>query len=304
MARRHIGPPGSRLPAALKRIGPRFALVPATALLLVACAGPRPTASSTPEPSPIESASPTPATSPTAAEPTPSPEPTELPLSTVAPIPSSGIFGAGLLYGCDGGGLPAFPIELLETPPSSELNPDPTPILIAWPVPTTAIGWWLIARTQTRADYVGRDAEGRFYESAILERDKDGVWKAAGWGGCSFYARVPGVEGADVLGWWIRERDWPQPGDRTLHIRVRTWCPQTLPERMLEPIVRYAPDRIIAIVGARPLTQEPRTCGETQIADATIELDEPVGDRLILDAREWPGRDAHIRTEEMLLCCG
>jgi hypothetical protein len=200
-------------------------------------------------------------------------------------------------------GTPAFPIELFETPPSGDLNPDPTPALIRWPVPTTATEWWLLARTDTHAEFVGRDAEGGFYESATLERDNDGNWNAVGWGGCGFYAVVAG-DAQNVLGWWIRERDWPQPNDRTLHIRVRTWCPGTLADRILDPIVRYGSDRIIAIVAARPLQQEPSSCGLDQVADATIELDEPVGDRLILDAGRWPGRDAHVKTEEMAICCG
>jgi hypothetical protein len=235
--------------------------------------------------------------------PTPLPPPTEPPLSTVAPIPPSDSLGAGLLYSCIGG-TTAFPIELLDTEPSSDLNPDPRPALIRWPVQTTAEGWWLLARTESRAEYVGRDAKTGFYESAILERDQNGDWNAVGWGGCGFYAVMPGTQQTDVLGWWIREQDWPQSGDRTLHIRVRTWCPQSMPDRMLEPIVRYGSDRIIAIVAARPPTQEPSSCGEDQVADATIELDEPVGDRLILDANRWPGRDAHIKTEPNLLCCG
>jgi len=275
----------------------------ATSLVVLACGPTGTSVGSTIEPSSIGAASPSARPSLALDEHTPSPASSAPPLSTVAPIPPSDSFDAGLLYTCIGG-TTAFPIELLETPPSIDLNPDPTPILIRWPVPTTADGWWLLARTETHAEYVGRDAEGRFYESAILERDQDGDWNAAGWGGCGFYAVVPGPEETDVLGWWIRDRDWPQPGDRTLHVRVRTWCPQTLPDRMLEPIVRYGSDRIIGIVAARPLTQEPSSCGEDQVADATIELDEPVGDRLILDAERWPGRDAHIRTQELALCCG
>jgi hypothetical protein len=274
----------------------------AAALCVLACEAPRPPAVSTGEPSAIDVPSPSAQASLPPDRQTPLPARTEPPLSTVVPIPPSGTFGAGLLYTCDG--TAAFPIELLETPPSSDLNPDPTPALVRWPVPTKAEGWWLLARTETRAEYLGRDAEGRFYESAILERDEDGQWNAVGWGGCRFHAVVPSAEVTDVLGWWIRERDWPQPGDRTLQIRVRTWCPRTLADRMFEPVVRYGSNRIIAIVAAPRLTQEPSSCGDDQVADATIELDEPVGDRLILDAKEWPGRDAHIKTQVMLLCCG
>lgn len=274
----------------------------AGAICVGACQAPRPPTVSSFEPSSIAAPAPTARAPLSQVQQTPLPAPTERPLSTVAPIPQSDTFGAGLLYTC--GGTAAFPIELLETSPSSDLNPDPTPVLVRWPVPTEAEGWWLLARTETHAEYLGRDAEGRFYESAILERDEDGAWHAVGWGGCRFYAVVPGAEGTDELGWWIRERDWPLPGDRALHVRVRTWCPRSLTDRMLEPIVRFGPDRIIAIVAARALTQGPSSCGDDQVADATIELDEPVGDRLILDAKEWPGRDAHIKTQVMLLCCG
>ena len=273
-----------------------------TASLLVAgCAASGPRATSTPSLSPTNAPSATElAPLPTDARP---PLPTEAPLSTVSPIPPSDSFGAGLLFTCGG---PAFPIELLETPPSKHLNPDPAPALIRWPVPTRADAWWLIARTETQAEYLGRDAAGR-YESARLERGVDGIWNAVGWGGCRFYAVVPGAAYMEASGWWIREADWPKAGDRTLRVRVRAWCPRTLADRMLEPIIRYGSDRIIAIVGVRPSTQEPSECGddpEDQVGDATIELEEPVGQRMILDAKEWPGRDAHIKTEPMGLCCG
>jgi hypothetical protein len=221
----------------------------------------------------------------------------------VGPISHSESFGAGLLYACNGG-TAAFPIELLETPPSSQLNPDPALALIGWPAPTTATSWWLIARTETRAEYLGREPDGRSYELAILEREGEGTWNAVGWGGCGFNAVVPNSENGDALGWWIRPRDWPQPDDRRLHIRVRTWCPATLPDRMLDPVVRYGSDRIMVIVAARPLPQDLSACGEDQVADATIRLDEPVGDRMVLDGSRWPGRDAHVKTEDMALCCG
>ena len=282
----------------MRASSPMLGAVLGASVIVLGCAGPRTTAGSSVEPASANAVA-----SPRTEERTPSPSPTEPPPSTVAPVPPSDSFGAGLLYTCVYG-TAAFPIELLETSPSRNLNPDPTPALIRWPVPTTAVEWWLLARTETHAEFVGRDADGRSFEQATLERDGDGVWNAVGWGGCGFHAVVPGVEESGVLGWWIRDQDWPEPGDHTLHVRIRTWCPQTLTDRMLEPIVRYAPDRIIAIVTARPLAQQPSSCGLDQVADATIELDEPVGDRLILDASTWPGRDAHVKTQEMGVCCG
>jgi hypothetical protein len=226
-------------------------------------------------------------------------------------VPPSDSFGAGLLYTCDVE-TAAFPIELLETPRSSSLNPDPTLALLQWPVPTAVKAWWLTARTETRAEFLGPVAErenplpaidsldwflnfGEMYEYAILERDTGGDWKAGQWGGCQFDAVVPGPEGSQVLEWWIREQDSPRPGDLTLQIGVHTWCPQTLQKRILKPIVRYASERILAIVAARPVGQERSSCGLDEIANVTIELDEEVGDRLILDGNRWPGRDARVR---------
>jgi hypothetical protein len=279
-----------------------LAAVLAASLVVLACGAPRSPAGATVAPPSIDMASPAALASIAPTPATPLPGPSELPLSTAAPIPRSDSFDAGLLYTC--GSKVAFPIELLETPPSTSLNPDPTPALTRWPVPTTADAWWLLARTETRAEYLGLDAETGFYESAMLERDAKGTWNAVGWGGCGFYGVAPGDEETDVLGWWIRDRDWPQPEDRTLHIRVRTLCPGRLRDRILEPIVRYGPDRIIAMVVARPMTQEGSSCPEDQVADATIQLDEPVGYRQILDVKQWPGRDAHIKTDTIGRCCG
>lgn len=227
-----------------------------------------------------------------------SPSATTLPAPTVF-VPESDAFTAGLTYTCGGAD---FPIEVLEAPGDDHLSTDPPARYVrsAAFVPQVT-EWWLIDRTSVLAEYVGRyDADS--YEYFRVEFDGD-IWLMSGYGDCRVRAEVPDET---VIGWWIPEARWPEPGDRELRVTVRAECPETVAERLAEPIIRYGPEAIVIILAAEPLGRPHPHCGDgsDQLARVTLRLDDAVGNRSLWDGREWPLRDARSQTEPLIFCCG
>lgn len=222
----------------LRGFGPSWVATFA-ALFVVACGSP------VPSPSSLQSAPPVtpPSTAPSASA---RPGSTEGPLPTVS-IPTSQSFTAGLLYYC---AFTPFPIELFEAPGIADENGDPATAFLRSGY-MAADEWWLVDRTETRAEFVGHGSERDFYETAIVDRADDGRWESNNFGSCHPHSLLQGRGGVDRVTWWIREADWPRPSDRTLKIRARDLCPQGLADRV-HATIRYGDDRIIMILATDP----------------------------------------------------
>lgn len=63
-------------------------------------------------------------------------------------------------------------------------------------------------------------------------------------------------------------------------------------DRLGKPLVRYGPATIEVLFTARPLDGEVFTCIGNQPSSTTLHLDEPIGERRILDLSGYPPRDA------------
>lgn len=231
--------------------------------------------------------------------PTPSSTPTGGPPSVL--VPPSDSYVAGLVYTCGGAD---FPIEVLEGPPDAHRSHDPPAKLL-----NGLLGllpnerWWLVNRTATLAEYVGEPEPGDYW--FVYTELVDGQWRAGPYGDCQMRAVV---EDAVVDTWWIPSARWPDPGDATLQITIRDECPETVGGRMLDPIIRYGTDAILIVIPTRPPGPPRPHCGFTsdreQLARVSLQLDEPVGARALLDGESWPARDAHSRSEPLIWCCG
>ena len=219
-------------------------------------------------------------------------------------IPTSQSFTAGLLYYC---AFTPFPIELFEAPGIADENGDPATAFLRSGY-MAADEWWLVDRTETRAEFVGHGSERDFYETAIVDRADDGRWESNNFGSCHPHSLLQGRGGVDRVTWWIREADWPRPSDRTLKIRARDLCPQGLADRV-HATIRYGDDRIIMILATDPGIAAPNSCdhpeaGDAQVTTLSVALAEAVGNRTLWDLSDWPGRDAHIPSQRLLVCCG
>lgn len=86
-----------------------------------------------------------------------------------------------------------------------------------------------------------------------------------------------------------------QRGTRSLDVVVsQRGCTGGAPvvDRLRPPAVRYGPDRVEVLFTADPLPRAIYTCIGLPPEPATLRLDEPLGDRLVLDASNWPPSDA------------
>ena len=221
-------------------------------------------------------------------------------------VPQSDSLAAGLLYFCQGR---PWPIEILDGPPDPGERPE---VALAAEVsgeelPTS--DWWLVRATETERELV-RTAEpsneaGDQYVHIRVERDDKGDWRAHHYGGCRLTSWVGDLQPDVVpLGWWIAQKDWPRPDDRVLRVKARDWCPDTVHQRLGEPVIRYGGDSILIIATYVTEAREDAPCGEGQVAAFNIELSEPVGDRDLLDGKTWPAHDARVPIPEQVWCCG
>lgn len=232
------------------------------------------------------------------------PAPTSVASPSIGPaatvfIPASDDFLADVRYTCGGAD---FPLAILDGPGGAEDSEDlPAAVLRGELQLFGTATWWLAHRTPDEAEYIGLNEFGTYWY--LLAETSDGGWRARGYGDCQMRASVPN---STVVTWWIPAARWPEPGDDALDITVRDECPDTVEDRMLEPIIRYGPEAIVIILPTEPVGEPHPHCGDgtDQLRRVTFELDQPVGDRGLFDGASWPVRDAHTKTDPLVYCCG
>ncbi len=221
-------------------------------------------------------------------------------------VPQSDLLAAGLLYFCQGR---PWPIEILDEPPDPGDRPEVALAAEVFGEQLPMSDWWLVRATETEREFV-RTAEpkneaGHSYIHIRIERGGDGVWRVQHLGGCRLTSWVGDLQlGLVPLGWWIAEKDWPKPDDRVLHVKARDWCPDTVHQRLGEPVIRYGDDSILLIATYLTEMRDDAPCGEGQVATFEIELAEPVRGRHLLDGETWPARDARVPIPHQIWCCG
>jgi hypothetical protein len=205
---------------------------------------------------------------------------------------------AGLPYRCSSR---PFEIGVLYGPPGEFERYFPSPSTTGFHEVGTLLDvdkWWLTYSHPSEAWLVGETS--RAYASVKMELREGRTWIPTSYGRCNIqYAEV----GIDGTGWWINREDWPAATDRELTIRGRDACPGSLAARLRDPIVRYGADAILIVLLADKPAPESE-CGFGQVASLRVMLDEPVGLRGLFDGGVWPARDAHKRTDRLILSGG
>ncbi|SDU40052.1 hypothetical protein [Jiangella alkaliphila] len=202
-------------------------------------------------------------------------------------------------------GWPLFdPVLLTERP---ELDPESD---LGTAVRTTARpsiaarlidSWTLIGQVGSRAYLLiwMKDTEearnlGGELSTAIYARAADGSWAyEGGGGGCE-----PQRYFSDGLmpGWWTL-RTAPEPDTTSVDINVNSdECSsgQSPADRLTEPIVEYHADTVVITTRLEPQPPGGNTCPGSPSAPLTVQLDEPLGDRQLLDGQWYPPRPATI----------
>lgn len=226
---------------------------------------------------------------------------------------------AGLPYACESA---PFDIRLFRMPADAESSNDAAvdglrKTLAADPTLPKS-GWWQTARGVADAEFAARTADGRGFWYVQVKMG-GGVWDINNWGGCEPRLRVAGFSTVR----WQLDPEPPQPGPDTRVIRalVSELCESDpLVGRLEPPIVRRTADLVLVAFVARPgagghgelpvggtaggrltAARHGRSvvsaalydhCAGLAEAVVQVDLEEPLGDRVLLDGAYWPGRDA------------
>jgi hypothetical protein len=125
-----------------------------------------------------------------------------------------------------------------------------------------------------------------------LKEDGDGFAFYQSEYGCTPLAQVPD---RSVVKFVIAEGEGPGPESTALEVLVTEMqCTSGAPvdDRLGQPLVRYGPTTIEVLLTATPLEGESFNCIGNPPSPTTLHLDEPIGERRVLDLSSYPPRDA------------
>ncbi|WP_116949755.1 hypothetical protein [Jiangella endophytica] len=128
--------------------------------------------------------------------------------------------------------------------------------------------------------------------TAVYTQAADGSWAYQGGGGGCEPQRY--FDDGLMPGWWSL-RTVPSPDDTSVDIEVNSdECSsgQSPADRLTEPIVEYRADTVLITTRVEPLPPGGYTCPGSPSAPLTVHLDEPLGDRQLLDGQWYPPRPA------------
>ncbi|SDT65844.1 hypothetical protein [Jiangella sp. DSM 45060] len=126
--------------------------------------------------------------------------------------------------------------------------------------------------------------------TAVYTQASDGSWAYQGGGGGCEPQRY--FDDGLMPGWWSL-RTVPGADDTSVDINVNSdECSsgQSPADRLTEPIVEYTADAVLITARVEPLAYGAYTCQGSPSAPLTVHLDEPLGDRQLLDGQWYPPR--------------
>lgn len=129
--------------------------------------------------------------------------------------------------------------------------------------------------------------------AATYERSADGTWSFAGTGGCEPQRYFD--DGLLPASWSLRTV--PSSDATSVDIGVSSdECSsgQSAAGRLTEPMVEYHADAVVITTRVVPLPPGGYTCPGSPSAPMTVQLDEPLGDRQLLDGRWYPPQSATV----------
>ena len=248
--------------------------VPATSTASPSSASPA-TASPSPEPTPTEAAQATPTESPAETQPTATSSERPEVLYSCGEEPG---FGPSALEGPTGaerGDGPAAETlrEFLESPEREEM-PDR--------------GWRELFRSEKEVVF-GADAPSREHEDQfpyVEVEDEGDAWEVVDDGDCRPTAFFEGAGPAE----WRLAGERPGPEARRLDVLVNEQAcasGRSAEGRIREPVIQYDEERIVITFRVEP-NAGGQDCQANPDTPYTVELEEPLGDRKLLDGIYYP----------------
>lgn len=208
-------------------------------------------------------------------------------------------------------GGPGFPTAILEEPGSAERNDDPAaealrrhladPALAAETTWLPDTGWREAVRTDTAVTFVADAPPGT--EPPLVDVNvalSEGSWKVSGWGQCwpkadvgpdlglASFRVAPGVELAPDL--------------TAIDVLVTEHAcnsGQDARGRIVAPAVIAGMERVTVVFAVRPRAGG-HDCPSNPETPFRMVLDEPLGDRALMDGSSVPPRDATTCTDTMV----
>lgn len=210
------------------------------------------------------------------------------------------VAGDDLLVGC---GSHPYPPTALNDPTGAEAGDDAAARalrdLIENPdgiEPIPASGWRRLYDSDRAVVFGSGDpASGESAEGLVevtLEDHGDGFSFAGSAYGCTPFANV---RGRSVVEFTLVDGVEIAPVSTSIEVSVTELaCTGATPvdDRLDAPLIRYGQTTIEILFTAKPLEGDVFRCPGNPSARTTVELDEPVGQRRILDLSVYPPRDA------------
>jgi hypothetical protein len=184
----------------------------------------------------------------------------------------------------------------LDAPPSQEDKAEAATVLSValgerWASHASEKEWRILARTDQRVVVARGDPPGLV--RLILER-RNGGWRTVAKGGCT---TEPSWGESVTASWEVDKRFPPQASDETLHLLIaENACRSGIdPRPRLEtPRVVYGEATVtIALFVRPPPGKGTFTCVGPPPVPIVVELDEPLGDRELLDGGVYPPQPAN-----------
>lgn len=152
-------------------------------------------------------------------------------------------------------------------------------------------GWVLAGADATRAEMIAHRADGSLV-SVSLENGPNG-WRVSGWGDCQPQLRMPPNLGEAS---WTLDPEEPVPDPRTrifTALVTERDCASGRPSvgRVVGPLVLLTADRVFVAFGVTPLGDGMHTCQGNPSTPTVVDLGEPLGNRLLIDASSLPHVD-------------
>lgn len=148
-----------------------------------------------------------------------------------------------------------------------------------------ADGWRIVHEKENEAVLAAPTGSNEHpFLSATFKREGSD-WEAAGWGEC-----LPTAFGDRSVALWELE-ETPDPDATELRISVSEQAcasGRTLKPEEIQTEVEYSADSVTILATADPLPKGAHTCQGNPSTTITVELDEPIGDRKLLDAGSYP----------------
>jgi hypothetical protein len=163
-----------------------------------------------------------------------------------------------------------------------------------------AVGWHRVFETPNRVLFVAPRQGGDPWAQVAFVRS-GAAWTLDLFGACAPHIVLAG--GLGIADWWL-DPALPRPGPKdraftALVLERACASGHSSDGRIAPPLVAYAPDAVSLIFGVRPRPGA-QDCPVNPPGRFRVTLDQPLGDRQLLDGGSLPPRDATVAPDPPL----